>query len=364
MHIIDSPDRGGTETLALDLCRNAKENNLDLILVVTNKGVLDKEFRSSGVEYHYYQRNLPVDPKLIMKLRNLIKKRGIEIVHTHQAVDGLHAYLAQKLISFKTVMTFHGHVPSKKDDKILNFLIPRNSANIAVSKSFLRRMKEEINFDTSRNFHVIYNGIDTEKFYRTEKKFRKELKLSDSDVLLGTVGNFYNDGRDQLTICKSLSHLLKKYSNLHFAFIGGRSDKYPHFFDECYNYCQRNNILARVHFMGLRTDVNDILNSLDIFVYSSNHDTFGIAVIEAMLAGIPTVINDLPPLLEVTLNGKYSKIFKSKDPFSLTERTSELISNKEETIKLGREAREWAVSQFSIENYISNLKNLYRNLLN
>lgn len=362
LHLIDSPDRGGAEILALDLFKNAKKNGLDISVVVTKKGALFDEFKSSGVDFYFIERKMPIDFNFIFQLRRLIKEKQIDIIHVHQAVDGIHAYFACINKNVKKVMTFHGNVPSIKDDFVLKFLIPRMNSNIAVSNSFLDRLKYDIKFDTSRNFHVIYNGIDTKKFYKTNKNFRNELKLSDTDLLLGMVGNFYNDGRDQMTICKALPFIFNNYPNVHFAFIGGRSDIYPHYFDNCLNFCKNNDLLDRIHFVGLRSDTNDILNSLDIFIFSSNHDTFGIAVVEAMLSNLPVIINDLPPLVEVTDGGKFAKVFKSKNVEDLKENIIELIENPIKRLELAVKGKEWAMSQFSIERYISNLKNLYISL--
>ena len=176
------------------------------------------------------------------------------------------------------------------------------------------------------------------------------------------IGNFYNNGRDQLTICKALPDIFKKYPNIHFAFIGGHSDKEPYFFNECFNLCKSNNILDRTHFVGLRSDVNDILNSLDIFVFSSNHDTFGIAVVEAMLSNLPVIVNDIAPLIEVTGNGKYAKVFRSKNIEDLKIKIIEIIENPTYRTKLSEKGKIWARNKFSIENYISDLKNLYSNI--
>jgi len=348
--------------MTLDFCRDASKYGLDVTLVATGKGELFDEFKNSGVNFIFIERKMPVDFRLVYKLKRIVEKNGIKVIHAHQAVDGVHAYLTKLFTNVKTVMSFHGHNPSKKNDLALKFLIPRMDANIAVSKSFLNRLKNDIKFDTTKNFYVVYNGIDPNKFYKTSGTFRKELDLYDSDILLGSVGNFYNTGRDQLTICKSLPNVYRKYKNVHFVFIGGRSEKNPHFYDECYNYCKNNNILDRTHFVGSRTDINDILNSLDVFVYSSNHDTFGISVIEAMMSGLPVIINNLSTLLEVTDNGKYAIVFKSKCSEDLENKIIELIENKDKRGHLAAGGEEWALSQFSIENYITNLKKLYFSL--
>lgn len=363
LHIIDRLNRGGAEILALNLCKNANKNNLDLLFVSLGGGDLENDFAETEIEFIKLSRKRSLDLRVIYKLRQIIKQKKVDVVHSHHTVDSVHVYLASLFTRVKTVRSFHGHVRSLKNDVANKFLIPRTDANIAVSKNFLNRLKYDIQYNITRNFHVIYNGIDPNKFFKTDRTLRKELKLSDSDVLLGMVGNFYNTGRDQLTICKALPMVFKKYENVHFVFVGGGLEKNSHYFDECFNFCKSNNILNKTHFAGLRTDINKILNSLDIFVYSSNHDTFGISVIEAMISGLPVILNDLNTLLEITDNGKYAYVFKTKDEGSLFDRISKLLDSAEKRESISKSGKEWAIKNFTIDCYVKNLKNLYKSLI-
>jgi len=87
--VLDRLYRGGTEMQALDVCRNAGRNGLDLS-VASGGGALEGEFRDSGVQYHSFRRRAPLDLFLVHRLRQLIKGNHYNIVHTHQAVDALH----------------------------------------------------------------------------------------------------------------------------------------------------------------------------------------------------------------------------------------------------------------------------------
>jgi glycosyltransferase involved in cell wall biosynthesis len=363
LHLIDSPNRGGAETLVLDLCRNAKQNGLDITIVGTRVGALNEDFRFSGADYYYLPRRHTIDILLISKLSMLVKKKNIQIIHVHQAVDGIHAFLVRLITGVKIVMTFHGHVPNKKDDKVLNFLIPRMNANIAVSNTFLERLKQEFNIIKKKNFVVIYNGIDTKKFYKINSELRKELKIGDSDILMGMIGNFNDNIRDQLTICKVLPTLLSENKNFHFIFVGRRAIENPEYYNDCFELCKKSQLLDKVHFMGPRSDINNILNSLDAFVYASKYDTFGIAVVEAMMAGVPVIMNDLPPLLEISNNGEFAEIYRSRDFENLNDKIKKLIKDKRYKEYLGLKGKEWALQKFSIENHISNLKKLYSTII-
>jgi len=177
------------------------------------------------------------------------------------------------------------------------------------------------------------------------------------------IGNFYNDGRDQLTICKALPELFKKYPYLHFVFVGGRSPRFPQYYDNCYNYCKENSILTKTHFVGNRSDINNILHSLDVYVYSSNHDSFGISVIEAMIVGLHIIINDLSSLLEITNEGKCAQVFKTKDEKSLFAAISQILDCVKERENISKAGQKWALDNFTIDKYIKNLQLLYKSLL-
>lgn len=364
VHILDNLGRGGMETLLLDICRAARTNNFELILVLTGDGTLLKEFVDSGVELIKIRRKHFIDFQLIFKIRKLIKSSRIDIIHSHEPVLSAYVYLASLGLKVKTIMSVHGIIPKKKDDILRSLLIPRMDANITVSKAFLNDISDKVGYKVDKYFLVIHNGIDFSKFHSSSKDdLKKELKLNPSDLLLGMVGNFYNSGRDQLTICKALPELFRRFPSMYFVFIGGRSEKNPSYFDECYNECKKNGILDRTFFLGHRSNIPELIHSLDIYVYSSNHDSFGISVIEAMYSAIPVLINDLPSLIEVTNSGQFVNVFKTKDTNDLIYQVCNIFENVNSIRQRCLLAKQWVCSKYSINNYIENLKIVYENLL-
>ena len=362
LQILDTLSRGGAQMLALDLCRNARANGLDLTFVATGGGDLEDEFRRADVEFIRLQRKMPVDPELVRKLRQIILDRKAQVVHSHQPVEALHAYLAVGKKGVKQVLTLHGYVGDLKNRLTLRFLLPRMSANIAVSQHFLERLSAEEGFDTGRNFHVIRNGVDARRIESNGGGVRAELGLTKGHILLGMVGNFHFGVKDQMTICRALPQLLRQAPRLHFVFAGGRSAAAPHLYDDCVRYCSEQNIIDRVHFLGQRSDVADVLNSLDAFVFSSLKEGLPIAVIEAMMMGLPTIVSDIGPLLEVSGNGSYALVFRRQDPLDLVEKLTPLVTAPGQFARLGAEAKVWARGQFSIEGHICELRGLYKAL--
>lgn len=364
LHFLDSTNRGGAETIALDVCRNAKNHEMNLTFVTAHGGALEADFRASGAEFIKLKRRLPVDFLLVRNLRKIIEEREIEIVQGYQAVEGIHLYLATLGLRVKKVLSFQGGTfYDWKNRNALNFLIPRMNANIVVSRGLKKWHREVDKFDT-RNFKVIYNGADAARLSPTTKNLRKELGLNETDLLVGMIGNFYREPRkDQLTICQSLPKVFAEIENAHCIFAGGIEDDAEEKFAACVRFCKENKIAARVHFLGARSDVPDILDVLDLFVFSSFHEGLPVAAAEAMLAKVPLIVSNIEPLLEVSDDGKYTEVFEVQNADELSVKILKLLKDERARKDLANRAFKFAKENFSIEAHLANLKNLYESLL-
>lgn len=362
LHVLDSLNRGGAEIMALDLCRNAKTNGLDLIFAATGGGELESDFGRANVEFIRLQRKTPIDLKLVYQLRQIILARGIQIIHSHQPVEALHSYLATRHTKTKCVLTLHGYIGDLKNRLALNFLLPRMDANISVGRQLLERFRIEEKIKVCHKFHYIANGVDIKRLQFGGTGLRAEIGLTSKHILLGMVGNFHLV-KDQMTICRALPELIERAPEVHFVFIGGPSGSAPQSYAECVSYCSRESIKDHVHFVGKRSDIPDVLSSLDAFVFSSLQEGQPIAVIEAMMMGLPIVVSDIGPLIEVTNNGASALVFRRGDPEDLVAKLTYLLNSSEHFAQLGARAKEWATRQFSIEKHIFELASLYERLV-
>ena len=364
LHFLDSLNRGGAETLALDVCRNAQRFGLQVTLATCGGGALEDEVRDSGIDLVRIPRRFPVDPAVVSGLRQLIRERGIQIAHGHQAVDGLHIQIAgRKLPGVKKVLSFHGFLPDAKNRVALKYLIPRMDANIVVSQGLSDWLREKDGLDTE-TLKVLYNGVDPQRLRPSGRSVRAELGIAGDAPLAGMVGNFYRDPRkDQLTVAKALPVVFAELSDAHFVFAGRVENGAEEKLAECRSICERAGIADRVHFLGSRTDVPDILSGLDLFVISSLQEGLPIALNEAMLAGVAALASDIPPHAEASEGGRYAELFATRDDKDLAVKMLSLLTEGPRRKALAERAGEYALSKFSIEAHIERLKSLYGSLL-
>ena len=365
LHLLDTTNRGGAETQVLDVCRRAADFGFEITMVACGGGALESEFAATGVEFIRLQRKLPLDIYLSSQIRKIIREREIEIVHGYQAVEGLHLYLAaHRLPKVKKVLSFQGFIPGRKNRLTAKFVAPLMDANITVSKSLLQYLREETKIKKFDNFQLIYNGADRTRLEPTGKSLRAELNLPPDVLLGGMIGNFLPDPtKDQLTICRALPRVMAEISNFQFVFAGKIADGAEEKAADCINFCIENKIIERVHFLGMRSDVPDILAALDLFVFSSLREGLPVAVCEAMLAGVPLIASDIAPLMEISDGGKCAEIFPTGDAEILSEKILHLLKDKNSRDELAEKAATFAGENFSIESHLTNLKMLYQNLI-
>lgn len=356
-------NRGGAETLAVDICHNAEQAGLDIVVIHRKGGALLEDFRDSGVEMIELRPRSVFDLGYLARLRKIVKHRSLDILHAHQVIDACYALLATAGMPTKVVLSLHGHGLS---DGVLSGTLRRvaiANADRVLFVSNNQRQHYIERFGSIEHGFVCFNGLDFTKFNEEAKLLlRNEFKISNKAILLGAVGNF-SSGRDQLTICRFLALLQLEDISFHFVFIGAASGAEPELYQQCVEYCQANGLAKWVTFIGSRSDVPSLLPQLDAFLYSTAHDTFGIAVVEAIAAGIPVFVNDWRVLREVTNEGSLATLYASKDTSDLLAKFLDFYANqksyKEQAQLHALQVRE----QYSIEKYLTNLRQIYERLL-
>jgi glycosyltransferase involved in cell wall biosynthesis len=291
--------------------------------------------------------------KNLIRLARFVRTHDIEIVHAHAARDYHLAALALRLASRgRLVLTRHALFPLRA---INRHLLKSAACVIAVSQAVADSLRSSGVIDASR-IKVIHNGIEIERFDQPAAR------RSDSPVVIGTVGHLAPiKGHDVFVRAAAL--VSARRPGVHFVIIG--EDKSPQL-----NYRRYlESLLAElglsdsVTMPGWRHDVPAALSSLTLFVSAARSEPFGLAIVEAMAAGLPIVSAASEGAREIIEDGVTGKLVPVGDAKAMAEAINDLLDDPRERVRLGGNAQLTARQRFSVSRMAGDTDQVYREVL-
>ena len=347
-------NRGGAETIMLDLFQNHQHAPYPFIGIHRKGGSYHDAFYNAGPELYQLAPKRFGYVRYLLQLRKLLKNKNITVVHTQHWLDCIYAWLATIGLSIRIVNTFHGFYSMKGIAGWLCRMSIRMADDVCFVSKYEQEWYQKQMKIADEKCHTIYNGVD---FGKIETQ-SEQITLPETKVPhLAMVGSF-NAARCQLLVCKAL-HVLQQ--EVEFYFIGAKNENLSDCYQQCYDYCQTNNMLSRVKFEGEQSNVYAWLKEMDGFVYATKHDTFGIALVEALAIGLPAVVSDWNVMKEICEPFKESSVqlFDLKDENDCADKIKKLI-NQLEKYKQEAEKNEVKVKElYSLEAYFTRLNKIY-----
>lgn len=363
---IGTLNQGGAESLLLDICRKWRDLPFDMVCLYRKNGNITEAFQQAGVRLlQVFQRKRII--RSFSQFRKMVVEEQIDIVHSQTSFNTLLCGLALAGTKVKIITSFHGHSFARASRLYRWFVYNRSQRIVCVSQYQKHLYEQHWQLPEQNKIRLVYNGVDFSKLYFPKLN---GVDSANSDILgnfkqyafsFCMVGNFQG-GRSPMVICKALEKL--KEENIKFYFIGRRVDTEGWRFDDCVEFCNEHG-LNNVFFLGGRNDVPQLLHQMDGYIYSTESDTFGLSVIEAMASGLPVVVNDWEVMKEVCADGEneWATFFRSNDVEDCAEKMADLIHNidsyKERASKIAVLVRE----KYSIEKHIDNLAKLYSEII-
>lgn len=355
LHIRSSFDAGGTEALLLNLYNN-KQHYFKIYLVLIKAGSLVKQLNNPNNQFFLWARRRFLDLTVILKLYRLVKLNKIKIIHTHQEIELVYAAILKFLIPGIHVYHSVHLINTEKNtgyylEKILlSFICKIIAVSQAVKNHLITLGYPE------RKIVVLYNAVvPPSKVTKVEEKyFKQKINYSPDDFVIMMIGNFRKE-KDQLTIVKAFNRIKGEYQNLKLVFIGRLND----FAKECIRETLSIDLDKRVFYLNALPDAAKYISFCDLFVYSSKSETFGIAVIEALLNKKPVLASDIPVMKELSVNGKYFTLFKTGNEIDLALKIKNYIKNEYNNTQKIFIAYQYASSKYSYEVFIQNLNKIY-----
>lgn len=304
LHIVSAMNRGGAETLLMNVYRNINRDQIqfDFVSHTTVKEDYEEEIHKLGGRiFKISSLGQQGAISYVKELRRLMSFYPFAAVHIHTDFQGGFPALAAKKSGIKKRIC-HSHSNnwpkgSSLSAKILlialqaliRFSATNYSSCSLEAGQFLFGRKMMV----KQKVKILKNGIDIESFKNTDSQFRQKLisefHLPNQAKILGHVGRF-SDSKNQQFILKVLKKLVEEDASFVALMVGDGPLR-----KEVEKETNRLGIRNQVYFLGVREDVSNLMKGFDVFLFPSKFEGFGIVALEAQCAGIPCVISDTVP---------------------------------------------------------------------
>ena len=355
--MLESDGPGGAERLLLQMAEELRERGHDVCPVgpIDGSGWLAEEFRQRGFVPETFSNTTMFDWKCVQGLSEVFRRRRIDLVHSHEfgmAVYGAAACLASRI---PHVITMHGgkyYATKTRRRLALRWALRRSRATAAVSRATARHLEQSLRIRTGE-INVVYNGIRFTPGARPN--VRRELALADDELLIVAIGNLY-PVKGHRVLIEALAELARRDSAARWRLaIAGRGEEE----EALRRSADEGGIRDRVHFLGFRVDVPDILAAADIYAMPSLSEGHPLALLEAMFAGVPIVASNVGGIPEVVSDAEHALLVPSQSARPLADAVNALLLDPELRRRLAAVARQRADSLFSVGAMIDSYEALY-----
>ncbi len=363
VHIVPLLAPGGAETLAVHLVTGLNRQRYDVAVVSLRKCSgcdLERLLAERGVPVLYLGKQPGFDFRIYHRVYRVLKELQPDVIHTH-----LHVlrYALPSMLSFKHSAKVHTvHNLAEREAERGTRWIQRYAFNQGVVPV---AVSDEVAISLERLYGIqrcstIANCIPTDLYSspRTSRKeWRARVGFGDDDVLFVCVARFAPQKNHSLLL-KAFAQGPASDPNAHLVLVGEGALQ-----GQLEQQARNLGLGAQAHFLGLRTDIPDVLGAMDVFVLSSDYEGSPLSVIEAMASGLPivsTAAGGVPDLFET---GKEGFLVQPGDEKGFSDVLELLLRDSDARKSLGIAAAQRAKRKFDVLTMVRSYEELYENTI-
>ncbi|MGV4414465.1 N-acetyl-alpha-D-glucosaminyl L-malate synthase BshA [Chryseobacterium sp. T1] len=336
-------------------------SNLPARLDMTRSNIF---FHKVQVENYPLFKFPPYDIALSSTIYQVVSLYDLDILHAHYAIPFAYcAFYAKQMLKedgkdIPLITTLHGtditlvgQHPTY--NKAVEFSINQSEAITSVSESLKQNTLK--NFNIKKEIKVITNFIDNSLFIDKSTCCRDQFAKPEEKLLIH-VSNLRSVKRieDVLEIFKNV----EKDIDCKLIIIGEGPDMEK---INCF-LTENPELISKIRLLGKVNELYRILKLADLFLLPSEQESFGLAALEAMAAGVPVISSNAGGIPEVNIHGKTGFVANIGDVEAMTNYAKQLLSDQNLLATMKQNAKENA-ELFDIKNIIPQYINLYNEVL-
>ncbi len=317
----------------------------------------------SSFDYPLFEYT-PYETALASKMVDVVMREGLDLLHVHYAIPhAAVAYMAKQIlkthkINIPVITTLHGTditlVGSNRSFyPVAEFSINYSDGVTTVSKQLKKQTEETFNLETE--IKVIYNFIDFGRFRKTNKDHFKKAISPNGEKIMVHVSNFRKVKRVQDVI--RIYEEVQKTIPSKLMLIGDGPER-----EHMQELCRELGLCEEIRFLGKQDAVEELLAVADIFLLTSEKESFGLAALEAMACEVPVISTNVGGLPEVNIEGKTGYLCEVGDIKTMASRTISILSD-EATHQKFRKAAFKHAKTFDIDNILPTYMAYYEEII-
>lgn len=294
LQVVTKMDRGGLETFVMNMYRHMDLNRVQFDFLCHRDGsfAYDEEIRSLGGRIYSVPRCNPLDPHYLKSVDAFFARHSYGVVHSH--LDCMSALpLAAARRNGAGVRVAHSH--SSRQDRDLKYplkslckrFIAREATNLFACGEEAGRW-----MFCGAPFRVVRNGVDVTSYAfdaARRRRVRSMLGLEESSLVVGHVGRF-DVVKNQAFLVEAFAHLLERRPGAALLLVGDGQER-----ERVEKRATELGIASFVHFLGLRSDVPDLMQAMDAFCMPSLYEGLPLVLVEAQAAGLRCLVSGSVP---------------------------------------------------------------------
>lgn len=294
LQVVTHMERGGLESMLMNYYRHIDREKLqfDFLVHRQERAAYDDEIEALGGKIYRLPRLVPWSKAYLTALNRFFDEHPeYRIVHVHQ--DCLSSVIL-KVAAQHNVPVRVAHSHSANQDKNLKYPVKlwykRSISKYATNLFACGEDAGDWMFG-GEPFQIINNAIDVAAYTYVPTKrqeMRRQLGFKNK-LTIGHVGRF-NQPKNHPFLLDIFTALLKKESNTVLLLVGGGEGM-----SKMQEKVQELGIAEHVRFLGVRSDVADLMQAMDVFVLPSLYEGLPVTMVEAQAAGLPCIISDKVP---------------------------------------------------------------------
>lgn len=301
LQIIGIANGGGVEAVILNYYEHIDHTKVQFDFVVHKDSPVDITERVENLGGKVYKIT-PYTKNIFAFMHDvyhIIKDNHYNIVHSNMNTLSAFALFAAWLAGAR-IRILHNHstsVPSETKRNIMKVIL-RPFAKLFANRYFAcSKLAAEWMYGNNAveegKTTIIHNAIDLDKYAfnpEIRKALRQQLGIGDDTFVVGHVGRFMYQKNHEFLI-DIFAEVVKQRPNSKLLLVGDGPLR-AHIEDKVKRFGLTNKVL----FLGLRSDVQDLYNIMDVFVFPSYYEGLGMVVIEAQANGLPVICSEAIPL--------------------------------------------------------------------